>query len=91
MYKESAKRRAQRKLPRKAWVKKNPEKRNKNRRENYKKGAVNNKNFRSNWTIHEHSLITDPNHPRDRVLAEILGRTVQAIQVERCRQKKGCH
>jgi hypothetical protein len=68
----------------KKWRHNNPRKRQISSARNYRKGAVHQKNARSHWTIGDEQLIISPNHPCDRILAEKLGRTVQAIQIHRC-------
>ena len=58
--------------------------RNQQRRKNYQKtaGAENSK---SEWTAKDEDLITASNRPHDMVLAQKLGRSVQAIQIKRSR------
>lgn len=76
------------KLYGKNWRKKNPDKWNACKKRNYKKGSKNKQHHREEWTMREDARITDPNRPKDRVLAEELGRTVLAIQLRRCRLNK---
>ena len=71
----------------KTWRQRNPEKYNKSKSLNYARGATNTKNARTEWTGSEDKRILDPLRPKDRDLAEEMGRTVQAIQIRRCRIK----
>ena len=67
----------------KRWRTNNPLKRNEMRKKNYaatRKGAVNSKRL---WSGEEIIKIFSPDRPCDRVLANQLGRSVQAIQIKR--------
>ena len=72
----------------KKWRNQNRTVFNKGKNRNYQKGAANQENSRTDWTTAENDRITDPNRPQDRVLAHELGRTVRAIQIQRCRLKR---
>ena len=75
----------------KLWRIRHPQARNKGKRRYYAKhreDPLNKKNAGQEWTIKEMDLITDANKPVDRVLAHVIGRSVQAIQVMRARLKK---
>lgn len=70
----------------KAWRKKNPEKRNMERKRNYALSAKNNANRRQKYTTGVDTLIL--NSPlMDRELHYVIGRSVQAIQIRRTRLK----
>ncbi len=72
----------------KKWRNKNRSKWNESKAINYKKGAANQKNSKTEWTVSENERITGSDRPTDRVLATELERTVRAIQIQRCRLKK---
>ena len=75
-------------LANKKWRNKNRKVWNKGKALNYLKGAAHQQNARTDWTIVQCDRITDPNRPCDRVLAQELGRTVRAIQIQRSRLRK---
>ena len=54
----------------------------------HREDPLNKKNAGQEWTIKEIDLITEASRPVDRVLARVIGRSVQAIQVMRARLKK---
>jgi hypothetical protein len=67
----------------KEWRRKNPKKRQVSSARNYRKGATHQECARRHWSIDDELLINTTNRPHDRRLAQILGRTVQAIQIHR--------
>lgn len=75
-------------LHNKKWRNKNRQTFNRGKARNYAKGATNQKNAKTVWTASENKCITDPRRPIDRKLAKKLGRTVQAIQIQRSRLRR---
>jgi hypothetical protein len=69
----------------KDWRNRNRDTWNGAKRRNYEKGAAHQHNAHRHWTKQEDQAIMAPDRPRDRELARVLGRTVQAIQVRRTR------
>jgi len=75
-------------LSNKNWRNKNRKLFNAGKRRNYRRGETNRQNSGEPWTINECNLLTDLNRPSDRALAQELGRTVRAIQIQRSKLKK---
>jgi hypothetical protein len=59
------------------------------KRKNYAQTRAGARNRKTVWTCEEDAVITAAARPTDRVLAGQLGRSVQAIQVRRCKLQKG--
>ncbi len=72
----------------KTWRINNPQARNLQKKRNYAKGSENRNKKRRCWTEQEIKLILAQDRPCDRVLAEQLGRAVNAIQTKRSMLKK---
>lgn len=70
----------------KSWKKRNPEKRNAQRRKNYKSTAAGNIREGSKWIQEEDRLLINFDMS-DRYLHSIIGRSVQAIQLRRHKLK----
>lgn len=64
------------------------DRRNKHRKTNYLKGREHNTNSWKRWTDEEKEIIKSNSSKTDRELAEEIGRSVQAIQMKRCKDKK---
>jgi len=71
----------------KKWKLKHPEKNLESKKRNYATTARNNINHYQEYTIREDTLILD-SPLTDRELHHVIGRSVQAIQVRRCKLKK---
>ena len=79
------------KKARRKWRKRNPEKRNKHRRHYYHSVLSDPRNTRQawqEWTLTDMDFITAFDRPSDRQLSAQIGRSIQAIQVMRCKLKK---
>ena len=70
----------------KKWKKANPEKTKLSRKRNYAVTQRNARNYREAWTI-EHMRMIMARDMLDRDLSRIIGRSVQAIQLKRCKLK----
>ena len=70
------------------WRKANPAKWNATKKRNYDRGSHTH-NGGDSWTVREMDRIVDSDKPTDRELSKELGRSVMAIQVMRCRIRKG--
>ena len=71
----------------KKWKLKHPAKCLEGKKRNYATTAGNNANYYQEYTTREDTLILD-SPLTDRQLHHIIGRSVQAIQVRRCKLKK---
>lgn len=69
--------------------KKNPITKNAHRKNNYARGRKNCQRAGKPWNFNELVSIIVSDRPRDRKLAEKIGRSVQAIQVMRTRLNNG--
>jgi len=67
---------------------KHPDQRSRDRRRNYAKGRMSDWNSMGRYTNRENELILGEFEGSDRELAEVIGRSVQAIQVQRTRLRK---
>jgi len=73
---------------RKAWKLRNPEKEKEWKRRNYQQTQFgNNNSYNSYDQDHDWLILNSPF--TDRELHTIIGRSVQAIQIRRCRLKQG--
>jgi hypothetical protein len=72
----------------KRWRKRNPKKRYLQEIRYYQRSNQNPPSSRDRWTGSDMTIIIASNRPCDRVLARKLGRSMQAIQVKRCRVRK---
>lgn len=71
----------------KNWRLRNPEKRYEGKARYYRKhkeSPENSRNSRQEWILSEIKQITDPERPSDTILARKLGRSVSAVQAQRC-------
>jgi hypothetical protein len=68
------------------WRKKNPKKRNEERKKNYSQTNINCPNATKKWELFEEILVLKRDKT-DRELHIALGRSVQAIQVKRSKLK----
>jgi len=75
-------------MPANDWRRANRDRFDRSKKRNYARGKKNPFNEKQEWTIEDSMRIVAPDRPNDRKLAEELGRSVQAIQVWRCRLKK---
>ena len=66
----------------KKWRRNNPHAHAEEKKRNYRQ-TQNAKNSHKQWTNEHTAMIIDPNRPSDRKLSEVIGRSVQAIQVRR--------
>lgn len=72
----------------KVWRIKNPDKRNEGKKKNYaKSGGHGNRRHYTHWTQEEKDLLAN-SQVKDFDLHQILGRSVQSIQVKRCRLRE---
>jgi hypothetical protein len=72
---------------RKRWRLNHPEARNAERRKYYSKSDNWCYNERSEWTLFEIDTILHPHKPTDVELSKMLGRSIRAIQIKRCKLK----
>ena len=70
------------------WRNRNRDKFEKQKARNYERGAMHQWSAGKEWTSSENRRITEPGRPHDRELAAELGRTVRAIQIQRCDLRK---
>lgn len=70
------------------WRQANPKKWSAYQRRYYERGNHTH-NGGDSWTTHEMDRIVDPDKPSDRELSKELGRSMRAIQIMRCRIRKG--
>lgn len=76
----------------KKWREENPEKRKAEKKKYYKKNREHPKNQRMSgtfWTEEDLFLIISTKKESDAIIARIIGRSVQAIQVKRSKLKCG--
>lgn len=71
----------------KEWRKRNPKKRNEERRRYYERGAKFGRSSPERFTEEEDFQILNPNRPTDTVLAERIKRSTRSIQLRRMRLK----
>lgn len=71
----------------KKWRLSHPAKRHAGKATNYRAGEGPKHHARQPWTIAECDAITASDRPTDRQLAQRIGRTVRAIQIQRSRMK----
>ena len=75
----------------KAWRKRHPEQRARERKRYYTKhreNPQNKTNAGQEWTLREIDCITAKDRLCDTVLGILMGRSVEAIQIARCKLKK---
>lgn len=65
------------------WRKRHPDRWRELRKKNYARGRVGCYRHKARWSMKEDSQILAKGRPPDRVLAQLLGRSVQAIQGRR--------
>ena len=72
----------------KRWRFRHPKERHTDKKRYYNRHNKNRINSRAEWTLSEMALIVAPDRPLDRILSQKLGRSVEAVQIKRCRLKK---